>query len=139
MRPRATLAALLLVGALGVAALASGNARQVVGDCTKSQVRPASIVIACADDNLTLTKLHWSSFGGSSGFATGEYYVNGCTPDCAAGRFHSYPISLMVSAAAPCPDKHDDYRRATVTFVDKRPPGQRTAREQLELSCPLRG
>lgn len=139
MSPRWSLALLLLVGALAVAAFASGNARRVVGNCTKSQVRPATIVIACADDNLQLTKLHWSSFGGTSAYGSGQYYVNNCTPYCAAGKFHSYPISVVLSAAAPCTDRHDDYRRATVDFTDKRPPGVKSAHTQLALSCPLPG
>ena len=96
----------LLAGAIAVSALASGSARRVVGDCTKSQVRPSSIVLACADDNLVLTHLHWSSFGASDATAAGDYYVNGCTPDCAAGKFHSYPIKLTLSAARECPDGH---------------------------------
>jgi hypothetical protein len=139
MRNRVLFVSVLLLGAIAMSALASGNARRVVGNCTKSQVRPTTIVIACADDNLALTKLHWGSFGGASAVAGGQYYVNGCTPNCAAGKFHFYPITLIVSAAAPCSDKHDDYRRVSVSFTGKRPPGQKTARERLSLSCPLPG
>ncbi len=139
MRGRAIFVALLLLGAIAMTALAASNARRVVGDCTHSQVRPATIVLACADDNLSLTKLHWSSFGSANAYATGEYYVNTCTPDCVAGKFRSYPITLELSAARPCPDKHDDYQQATVTFTDKRPPEQKTAREKVALFCPLPG
>jgi hypothetical protein len=118
-------------------ALASSDARRVVGNCTHSQVRPSTIVLACADYNLELTKLHWSSFGGSTARGSGEYYVNDCTPDCAAGKFHSYPIELALSAAVPCPDKYDDYREAAVDFVKARPAGQKTASEHVSLSCPI--
>jgi hypothetical protein len=139
LRSRVMFVGLLLAGAISLSALAASDARRVVGDCTKSQVRPGSIVLACADFNLALTSLHWSSFGGASAFASGLYHVNDCTPNCAAGKFHSYPIKLVVSAAAVCPDKYDDYRRARVTFTGARPPGQKSARAVLTLLCPLRG
>jgi len=131
------IAAFLLLGAVAISALASADARRVVGNCTKSQVRPSAIIIACADDNLSLTRLHWSSFGGTTARGSGDYYVNDCTPDCAAGRFHSYPIELVLSRAKRCPDGRDDYRSATISFTSTRPPGQRSARSQQLLSCPL--
>jgi hypothetical protein len=139
VRSRVLIAAFLLLGAVAISALASADARRVVGNCTKSQVRPSAIIIACADDNLSLTRLHWSSFGGATAHGSGEYYVNDCTPDCAAGRFHSYPIELVLSRARRCPDGRDDYRTATISFTSTRPPGQRSARGQQLLSCPLPG
>jgi hypothetical protein len=133
------LAPLLLValGAISISAFAASDARRVVGDCTKSQLHPSTIVLACADYNLELTKLQWSSFGNSDAYAHGDYYANDCTPNCAAGKFHSYPVKLVVSAAKLCSDHYDDYRRATVTFTGGRPPGQKGALESLSLSCPI--
>jgi hypothetical protein len=133
------LAPLLLValGAISISAFASADARRVVGDCTKSQLHPRTIVVACADDNLELTKLQWSSFGGADAYAHGDYYANDCTPNCAAGKFHSYPVKLVASAAKLCPDHFDDYQLATVTFTHARPPGQKGASEKLSLSCPI--
>jgi hypothetical protein len=138
VRARALIAGLALAGAVAAAALAFGTARRVVGNCLESQARPATIVIACADDNLVLTHVHWSSFGGPSARATGIYYVNDCKPYCAAGRFHSYPVRLVFSHAKPCPDGHDDYRLASFTFTAKRPPGS-SASGGLPLLCPLKG
>ena len=135
-RYRLVFVTVLLAGAVAVSALASGSARRVVGDCTKSQVRPSSIVLACADDNLVLTHLHWSSFGASDATAAGDYYVNGCTPDCAAGKFHSYPIKLTLSEARECPDGHNDYREASFTFLATKPRG---ASSNYALFCPLPG
>jgi hypothetical protein len=138
VRARALIAGLALAGAIGAAAFASGTARRVVGDCFKSQARPATIVIACADDNLVLIHVHWSSFGGPSARATGLYYVNDCKPYCAAGTFHSYPVRLVFAHAKPCPDGHDDYRLASFTFTAKRPPGSSVS-GALPLLCPLTG
>jgi hypothetical protein len=134
------IAALALAGAVAIPALASGEARRVVGNCTKSQVRPATIIVACADDNLALTALHWVSFGGTTARASGSYHVNDCSPDCAAGHFHSYPVRVALSAAKICPDKHDDYSEATVTFTGRRPSGVKSSKSTLSLpGCPLPG
>ena len=86
--PIAALAAVLL--ALAAGASASPRAR-VVGDCRHSQVRPSSIILACADGNAAFTRLHWESFGGDTAHATGSYAFNDCTPTCVAGHVHSYP------------------------------------------------
>jgi hypothetical protein len=136
-RSRWLFVALALAGAIAIPALASSNARRVVGDCTKSQVRPATIVVACADANLALTNLRWVSFGAATAHASGSYRVNDCTPYCAAGRFHSYPVEVVLWQARLCQDKHDDYREATVTFTGSRPPGVSSAHPKLSLGCPL--
>ncbi len=139
-RARMLITALALGGAIAIPALASGDARRVVGNCTKSQVRPATIIVACADDNLALTHLHWISFGGATATASGSYYVNDCTPNCAAGHFHAYAVRVVLSRSKACPDKHDDYQQATVTFTGPRPPGVKSAQSKLSLAgCPLPG
>jgi len=138
-RARMLIVGLALAGAIAIPALASGDARRVVGDCTKSQVRPATIVMACADANLALTNLRWVSFGAATAHASGSYHVNDCTPDCASGHFHSYPVRVVLSQAALCPDKHDDYRLATVIFTGPRPAGVKSTHSTLSLpGCPLR-
>ena len=64
---------------------------RVVGNCTHSQVRPASIVLACADANLLLTHLHWTLVRRRRRrTAAGNYDYNDCTPDCVAG-----PLPLL--------------------------------------------
>jgi len=139
MRARLLFLFALLLGAIAMSAFASGTGRRVVGDCTKSQAHPATIVIFCADANASLTHLHWSSFGGPSASGSGRYSVNDCTPNCAAGKFHSYPIRLVLSKAKLCPDHVDDYRRADITFTAARPPGQKSAISRQALFCPLPG
>jgi len=132
------IAVIALASAIAIPALASGDARRVVGNCTKSQVRPASIIVACGDGNIALTHLRWQRFGGATAVAVGSYSANDCTPNCAAGHFHSYAASVVLSKAQLCPDKHDDYRDASVTFTAARPPGIKTARATIILpGCPL--
>ena len=53
----------------------------------RSQVKPSSVIVACADANLELTHLHWSSFGGATATATGDYTCTDCTPNCAPVPF----------------------------------------------------
>ena len=137
MRARALIAGLALLGAIGTAALASGSARRVVGNCFKSQDRPGTIILTCADDNVVLIHVHWRSFGGPSARASGTYYANDCVPYCAAGRFHAYPAKLLFSRARSCPDGYDDYRLASITFTGKRPRGFKPT-DELSLLCPLK-
>lgn len=139
VRTRLLFLTVLALGAVAISALASGNARRVVGNCTKSQVRPSSIVVACADDGIQLTKLHWASFGGTTAGAVGTYHVNLCTPNCAAGRFASFPVRVTLANASLCKDHYDDYRTAHITFTAGRPPGQKSAALALSISCPLPG
>jgi hypothetical protein len=128
---------LLTLGVIAAPATAAGGAR-VVGNCLRSQVRPRSIVLACADANAQLTHLHWSSFGGASASASGDEYVNDCIPYCAAGHFHSYPVTLVFSEPRECSDGHRDYRLATLRYTSsRRPPHTRGAPVSVALYCPL--
>lgn len=137
--PIGALAAVLLV--VAVVASASGASR-VVGDCQHSQVRPSSVILACADDNASFTHLRWSSFGGASAHATGVYAFNDCTPTCVAGHVHSYPVVITFSRAKRCPDGISDYRRAVATYdTAKRPSGAQGGAGKpgtMELICPLK-
>ncbi len=133
----------LLAVVIGVtAATATGGAR-VVGNCTHSQIKPASIILACADANAALTRIHWSSFGGSVAHGSAEYTFNDCKPYCAAGKVHSYPVSLILSDPRRCPDGHRDYRIAVVDYSGaSRPAGSAGGPGKpgkLSLYCPLKG
>ncbi|MGH2850788.1 MAG: hypothetical protein ACRDLP_09250 [Solirubrobacteraceae bacterium] len=142
MRRRRLLAASATTLALAaVPALASGRAR-VVGGCVHSRVRPASVILFCADANGALTHLRWTSFGGATARATGDYTINDCTPSCVAGHVHSYPVRVVFSRPRACPDGHRDYREETSTFSSShRPKGAAGGPGQpgrMTLSCPLK-
>lgn len=134
---RALFLMLLLAGAIALAAIAKGNARRVVGDCTHSQVRPASIQVGCANARLSLTRLRWSTFGGLTARGRGRYTYNSCRPDCARGRVVSDPVVVVLSRAALCQDRFNDYRLATVTFAASRPKAT-PATQALVIGCALR-
>jgi hypothetical protein len=134
---RLPLSALLAVLALCAApALAAGGANRVVGNCTRSQVRPRSIILACADDNAYLAKIQWTSFGGQTAAGSGVYAANTCTPSCVAGKLKSYPITFTATDAKPCPGGVDDYRRLSITFTAA-PPKSLGARYYPKLFCPI--
>ncbi|HEY1778331.1 MAG TPA: hypothetical protein VGG41_19400 [Solirubrobacteraceae bacterium] len=138
LRARWVITGVALAGVIAIPALASGDGRRVVGNCTKSQVRPTSIILTCGDANSALTHLHWQRFGGVTAAATGDYSANDCTPNCAAGKFHSYAARIVLSKARVCPDKYDDYRVASLSFASARPPGTKSAQTTISLAgCPL--
>jgi len=135
-------ALLIVLGIVG-AATASGGDR-VVGDCKHSQVKPAQIVVFCADANGLLENMRWSAFGGSTARGTGSYSYNDCSPNCAAGHFHTYPVTVTLTQARRCSDGHTDYRLATAVYSShtKRPSGPAGKAGQpgkLSLPCPLTG
>jgi hypothetical protein len=140
LRARWSITAIALAGAIAIPALASGEARRVVGDCSRSQVRPATIITACGDANIALTHLRWRSFGGVTAVAGGSYSANDCTPNCAAGHFHSWAATIVLSGARRCQDGHDDYRDAGVTFTAARPQGVKSSQMTISLpGCPPPG
>jgi hypothetical protein len=63
----------------------------------KSQYEPSSYTIYCADANARLLKVHWTSWSSTEAKASATYSVNDCTPNCAAGMFHSYAATATLS------------------------------------------
>lgn len=86
------------------------------GCAHKPQVRPASVVIACADANFYVDRLHWKSWGRRTAVAIGQGHRNDCTPDCAAGRFHAFPLSVRLSRAVTCVKGRREFSRITWTI-----------------------
>jgi hypothetical protein len=131
-------ALLIALGVLAGAplALAAGGSNTVVGNCDKSQVKPKSIILACADVNEYVNKITWKAFGGTTATGTGTFVENTCTPNCAAGKFKDYPVTLTLSNPKPCFDRKDDYRLISLTFSGARPPSS-PAKTQQQLFCPV--
>jgi hypothetical protein len=136
-RAAAVLAAIVIaVGFLaGCASATSGTATPasaavaqrstVILDCSgQRQARPSSLILTCADANDALTALHWASWAGSQAFGTGTEKVNTCTPDCADGKFVSYPALITLWRPEPLPG-HPGVRyftRITRIYPFNRPP-----------------
>jgi hypothetical protein len=89
--------AAIATAACGAAASAASLAPQqaaaspVVVNCSmKTQVRPGSFTLACADGNAYVHGLNWSAWGASSALASGSYSFNDCTPNCLSGHGHTF-------------------------------------------------
>ena len=64
----------------------------------------------------------------------GTAFANDCSPDCAAGHFHTYRAVLLLSGSQSCGGK-TAYRTATVAIVGTPPPAWQTA---ADATYPLR-
>jgi hypothetical protein len=87
----------------------------------RAQARPASMLLACADGNASLTGLHWASWRGTAQ-ATGTFRVNDCTPSCATGGFHRFPAQVTLADPTPLPGHRGAryYARITVALPGPR-------------------
>ena len=114
------------IGTTEPASLAETQAGStVVVDCSgQRQTRPSSLILTCADANDALTALHWVSWANSQAFGTGTEQVNTCKPDCADGKFVSYPALITLWHREPLPG-HPGVRyftRITRIYPSNRPP-----------------
>jgi hypothetical protein len=113
--------AVILAGALfvPVAAVPLGTA---LPDCTGMPVvRPAEIILACGDANAVARKLRWTGWGEPFAAATGTLSLNDCTPYCAAGKFHDYPIVLIARGSQRCPGGRRAYATVQYAFLGRSP------------------
>ena len=137
--PMRLTACALAAGALAVpasSAIAASSAKNVkISNCDKALVRPKSVTLTCGDGNVALTKLSWSSFGGSSAKATGKIEINGCEPDCAAGKTKSYPVKVVASKPRSCRRGLSVYVYVAVTFTGAKPSNAREFTHDT-LACP---
>jgi hypothetical protein len=79
-------------------------ASPVIVNCQmKDQVRPGSIILACADGNAYVGSLSWSAWASSSALASGTSNFNDCTPNCLSGHNHTFPALIVLWGAKALP------------------------------------
>ena len=103
---------------------AAAAPQDVVLNCLgKAQVKPGTITLACADDGAGLTQLHWTSWTPELASAYGTEWQNDCTPSCAQGHIHHYPVVAMLwgSATVPGHPGEQRYTKVTVGYTKGRP------------------
>lgn len=102
---------------------ASNGRPFVLWDCTsKPLVEPASFVIACADANDGLTGMHWTSWAPAKAAGTGTQYLNDCTPNCAEGHYHNYPVEITLTGSdLVAQNEPFAYTKITLTYPAARP------------------
>jgi hypothetical protein len=91
--------------------------------CLVQTLAPATLTLACADANYTLVKLHWANWGSDPASIDGQASVNDCTPNCAAGHFHSYQVTAMASGIEHCLSGRMQYTKLVVHYTGARPTG----------------
>jgi hypothetical protein len=127
-------AAAALAATPALAAVGAGSPSSVPNCLGKPVVRPAQVILACADAGLGLEKISWLGWGGPVAAGVGTAYANDCTPSCAAGHVHDYRAVLLLSGSQPC-DGARAYRTATVAIVGRPPAAWATS---ADATYPLR-
>jgi hypothetical protein len=97
----------------------------IVVNCNfKQQARPSSFILTCADAGDVLADLHWVSWGPAAAFATGIEQVNDCTPNCAMGKFITYPVLVNLWRPEPLRGHPGTlyFTRVTRIYTNNRPP-----------------
>lgn len=111
----------LLAPAAGAHDASAATAKVYVAakGCTGRAYRPTKLILACADANLYVTGLKYSSYGGATATATGTIHVNECKPNCAAGMFRVYPGTIELGDLVRCSDGRTYYGKAKYDFKAK--------------------
>ena len=92
--------------------------RTVVINCLgRTEVRPGSFTLACADGNDYLTGLSWTSWTPRLASGYGTQVVNDCLPYCAAGHFHSYPVLVVLWGRAALRGNPGTLRYTKITLI----------------------
>ncbi|MBQ0888258.1 hypothetical protein KBZ94_25600 [Streptomyces sp. RM72] len=98
----------------------------VLVDCSgQPQIGPAAYVLACGDGNSRLVSLRWFRWDPQAAVGRGTNAVNDCDPYCAAGAFHSYPVTVRLDmpTGGEQGTGQPHFTRITLTYTDGRPDG----------------
>ncbi|MGW1027678.1 hypothetical protein ACWD4J_28935 [Streptomyces sp. NPDC002577] len=120
----AALAAVVPASTSAGASSPSPEPDPVVVDCFfDAQVRPDHFILACGDGNNRLADLRWTSWGPTYAEARGNDLVNDCKPYCAAGKFHSYPVTVKLDRPQTWDrdPNQDHYTRMRLVYTHDKP------------------
>ena len=142
--------AVIAAAACGAAASAATQAPQqeamaalpVVVNCAmKTQVRPGSFTLACADGNAYVSGLSWTAWGSSSALASGNYAFNDCTPNCLSGHRHTFSGLVVLWGVKALPNHAGVryYTEMTIILTGNRSytAGGKKVTESQTLTIPL--
>jgi hypothetical protein len=95
----------------------------------KAQVKPGTISLACADNGIGLTHLHWTSWTPQLASAYGTNRENDCLPSCAQGHVHHYPVVAVLWGSATVKGHPGErrYTEATLSYTKRRPAAYATS------------
>jgi hypothetical protein len=108
----------------------------VVADCARAEpfplsTKPASIVLACADDGVRVEGLTWAEWTPAAARGHGTLRENQCVPNCAEGKSARYPVTVTLFAVEPS-SQGPWFSRLTITWGHDRPPNQTPSTFTLE-------
>jgi hypothetical protein len=134
---RLALAVAALAAVLVPAVGASGATHVLLPGCggsDRAHFKPADVIIACGDGAFRVTKLKWQTWTGTKATGSGTGKVDNCKPNCAQGKFESFPVRLTASRPKTCSNGKREFTRLHYLFPGTRPKG--TARsDTLVRSC----
>ena len=119
--PHCIMVAAMLLCGIGPQRAAAAPAMSLPDCLGKPQVRPSQVIFACGDGGFSARNLQWTGWGENFAAAIGIGEVNDCTPNCAAGKFHSFRIVLIASGHQACPEGRPAYRTVTYAWVGRSP------------------
>jgi hypothetical protein len=138
MRPLALaagLAALLLLSAVA----ASGATHTVIPGCGGSdhaRYKPTTVILTCGDGGFRISNLKWSRWTASNASGKGTAKVDNCKPNCASGKFESFPAKLTATKPKTCANGKREFTRLAYSFPGKYPSG---AKRSGTLNRPCSG
>jgi hypothetical protein len=71
-------------------------------DCGLAKLEPPTIVLACADAGFTLGNLRWTRWQWGGAVGRGTAWRNRCVPNCAAGHFDHWAVTVRLYRAHFC-------------------------------------
>jgi hypothetical protein len=82
--------------AAGLSATALGaNPIKGTNGCGDLQVKPSTVIFACADAGLGAIHLDWSHWGDRKAKGKGTLYAKTCDPDCTSGGVDKFPVVVV--------------------------------------------
>ena len=111
-------------------------AAPVVPLCTtKKAVAPKTWTLACADGNFWLSGLQWKDWGAARTTASGVAHANDCTPNCAAGHFHTHAAVVTLTGTRVCAGRRQ-YAKLAVSYPGGKSAVFRPLTESIDCRYP---
>jgi hypothetical protein len=130
----------VVVGALAAssAIAMSANRTYVTSDCSGAAFKPHSIVLACGDAGLVVSKLQWPQWGTKKAHGAGRGEEKICRPDCAAGKVGRAAMKVILSKPRLCPeDGKRHFTKLHYKWIPAAPEGPKQG--NIPLPCSLVG
>jgi len=91
--------------------------------CTNPSYKPKQNIVTCADANTVLKGISWTSYGSDTANGSATANVNACDPNCAAGKFRTFPATVELSQPKDCRKDVRQFTHLVLTYTGARPQG----------------